>query len=275
MRNATSLGATGAGSPAELAAQVDTVISIVPNDDVATTVVHDATTGLLGSLREGGTHVSCSTISPQTSRALASAHADRGQRYVASPIFARPDGVESRTGTFVLSGDESAIEEVEPLLASTVSGTYRFGSDPGAANVVKLSGNFMIAAAIEAMGEALALAEGNGVSRTAVMGMLSETIFDCLIYRGYGQRVSERDHKAGGFSLDLGHKDVSLVQRAGRNVGVPMPVASLLQDRYLAALSKGRGDLDWSALGLTATEDAGIPVQGFIETARAGRVPDK
>lgn len=275
MQSATALGAEGAGSPAELATRVDTVISVVPNDDVITRVVHDPDTGLLGAMRDDGIHVSCSTISPQTSRALARAHAERGQRYVASPIFARPDGVESRTGTFVLSGDEGAVEEVEPLMARTVSGTYRFGADPGAANVVKLSGNFMIAAAIEAMGEALALAEGNGVSRTAVMGMLSETIFDCLIYRGYGQRVSERDHKAGGFSLDLGHKDVSLVQRAGRDVGVPMPVASLLQDRYLAALSRGRGDLDWSALGLSATEEAGIPVEEFIEAARAGRVPDK
>jgi len=79
-------------------------------------------------------------------------------------------------------------------------------------------------------------------------------------HEGYGQRVSERDHAPGGFSLELGHKDVALVLDTARRSRVPMPVGSVLQDRWLAALAKGRGELDWSAVGLSASEDSGAQV---------------
>ena len=162
-------------------------------------------------MQQGAAHVSCSTVSPQTARSLATDHKAAGVDYIAAPIFARPDGVASKTGTFMVSGSNEAVDRVLPLLKSTISTVYRFGEDPGAANVVKLCGNFLIASSIEAIGEALALAEGNGVDRVEVMNMLSETIFNCLIYKGYGKRISERDHSPGGFALELGLKDVRLV----------------------------------------------------------------
>ena len=126
------------------------------------------------------------------------------------------------------------------------------GEEVGAANVVKLGGNFLIASAIEAMAESLALAEANGVDRVAMMEMLNSTIFDCLIYKGYGQRVSERDHLPypdAHFALELGLKDVSLVSATAAASSTPMPLCSLLKDRYLSAQASGWGELDWSSIG--------------------------
>ena len=117
----------------------------------------------------------------------------------------------------------------------------------------------MIASAIESISEALALAENNGADREVVMDMLSSTIFDCLIYKGYGERVSQRLHmpRDTNFALELGLKDVDLVLDTARKSNTPMPLASLLQNRYIAAYNAGLGDMDWSALGLTVSHDAG------------------
>ena len=98
--------------------------------------------------------------------------------------------------------------------------------------------------------------------------MLSGSIFDCLIYKGYGQRVSERDHRPGGFSLELGLKDCTLVSEAAREADVPMPFLSVLLDRYTSSKAKGRADFDWSAIGLSVAEDAGIDVTADVERTR-------
>ncbi len=80
--------------------------------------------------------------------------------------------------------------------------------------------------------------------------------------------MSERDHRPGGFSLALGLKDVTLVSQAAREADVPMPFLSTLLDRYVAAKAKGRADFDWSAIGLSVSEDAGIDVSADVARTR-------
>merc|ERR1712232_442402 len=145
-------------------------------------------------------------------------------------------------------------------MGKTASLVQDFGEDAGSANVVKLGGNFLIASAIEAMDESSALAESYGVDREQFISLMSSTIFDCLIYKGYGHRVATRDHHPhvdAHFALDLGSKDVALVHAAAAESRCPMPVASLIRDRFVASQNLGRGKLDWSALALRASEDAG------------------
>jgi 3-hydroxyisobutyrate dehydrogenase-like beta-hydroxyacid dehydrogenase len=179
--------------------------------------------------------------------------------------------------TIPVSGNQEAVALIKPFLASTATAVYdTFGEDPGAANVVKLTGNFMIAAAIESMAEALAMAEANGVDREATYNLLTETLFNCLIYKGYGQRVCFRDHAPypdAHFALDLGRKDVNLVKETANLANVPMPIASLLADRFASAAAKGRGELDWSAIGMASSEDAGVDTSSF--EARCHRTDPK
>jgi len=264
---AVATGAVAASSPAELGSRCDIIVSMVPNDQVLRHVVHDARTGLLADGRAfGGIHIGCSTVHPDTSREMSKTHT-----YVGAPVFARADGVAQRAASLVVGGDAHAIGRSRPVLESMARGIHVFGdNDAGAGNVVKLCGNFMIAAAIESCAEACSLAEGNGLDRAAVMDMLTSTIFDCLIYKGYGMRTAHRQHIPGqplvgpGFQLDLGLKDVTLARDVATSVRTPMPLASLLQDRLLASQAKGRGAMDWSAVALMSSEEAGRDVSPWL-----------
>lgn len=250
---------------AEIASSCQIVFSMLPNDK--------AVQGISKTLLENGGkgkkvfHISCSTISPITSRNLAKEYEQAGNVFIASPVFARPDGIAKRQATWMVAGDSEGRAIATKLLASAGK-VIDYGPDPGASNVVKLCGNFLIASSIEAISESMALAEKHGVDRIAVMNMLSSSIFDCLIYKGYGHRVSARDHRPGGFSLALGLKDCTLVNEAAREVDVPMPFLSVLLDRYTSSKAKGRSDFDWSAIGLAVAEDAGIDISKDLERAR-------
>jgi 3-hydroxyisobutyrate dehydrogenase-like beta-hydroxyacid dehydrogenase len=214
--------------------------------------------GVVRALGKGGIHVSMSTISPETTRRLAHYHAQGGSVYVAAPVFGRPEAAAARRLWICTAGPEGSKERIKPLLHAMGQGVFDFGEDAGAANVVKLAGNFLIASAIEALGEALALAQKNGVDRAALADMLAKTLFAAPVYQGYGPTIAARRFMPAGFKLPLGLKDVDLVLSLASQSRTPMPIASLLHDRFIAALAKGRENLDWSAISIGAAEDAGL-----------------
>eukprot|EP00957_Ditylum_brightwellii_P210244 15364723-Ditylum_brightwellii.AAC.1 len=247
-----------ASSPEEVASSCDVLFTALPNDAILLSAVfgpskkEEDSGGIHNALRPSSIHVSCSTVSPTTSRIIASAHAKRSIGFVAAPIFARPDGLALGHATIPLSSSHPPLlAQIQPLLQRTATKVQPFEEkDAGAANVVKLAGNFLIASAIESMSEAFALVE----------------------QQGYGQRVATRDHAPypdAHFALELGKKDVDLVRAAAEEVGVKMPVAEVLGKRFEEALEiKGRGDLDWSAIGLSVSEDAGVGVEKYEEYCR-------
>ncbi|DAZ99216.1 TPA: hypothetical protein N0F65_008083 [Lagenidium giganteum] len=268
------VGAHAAMSADDVASKVSTIFSVLPNDEVLKAVVlgqqGSSGSGLLANMQPGTLHVSCSTISPETSRVLDQYHNDHGCSYVAAPIFARPDGMEAMQASFVISGSSpAAVKKATEWLKCTSACVYDFGhADAGAANAVKLCGNFLIASAIESMAEALSLVEANGVDRVQAMQFYSNTFLNSVIHKGYGQRVSERDHRPGGFALELGYKDQRLAHQMALQSQVPMPFLSVLIDRFLSERAKGRSDLDWSAIGLGVCESRGVDVSGAIKRSR-------
>ena len=155
------------------------------------------------------------------------------------------------------SGAANAKARAKPLLEAMGQAIHDFGDEPGAANVVKLSGNFLILSAVEAMAEALTLAEKSGIDRQALAGFLGQTIFNCPIYQNYGRILAAQTYEPAGFKLELGMKDVRLVRDAAESATVPMPLADLLHARLLTSLAKGRGQLDWTAIEMVSAEDAG------------------
>jgi 3-hydroxyisobutyrate dehydrogenase-like beta-hydroxyacid dehydrogenase len=124
---------------------------------------------------------------------------------------------------------------------------------------VKLTGNFMIAATIESLGEALALVGKAGIEPASFVDLLTSTLFPAPAYRTYGSLIAERKFQPAGFAAPLGHKDVRLLLAASEALHVPMPVASLLNDRFLRLLAQGGKKLDWSAISQLAAQDAGLP----------------
>lgn len=253
----TARGARLAATPADACAPAGMVLSIVA-DDAALEAVTLGPDGIAARLGQGGLHVSMSTVAPETSRRLAEAHAARGTLYLAAPVFGRPDAAAAGKLRVVWSGPEAAKQRFAPLVPAIGIGHYDFGEEPGGASVVKLAGNFLIMAAIEALAEALALAGKSGIDRKAVVDFLGETLFACPVYRGYGQQIAEERWSPAGFRLRLGLKDAKLALGAAEAVGVPLPIGSLVRDRFLASIAQGDGELDWSAMARRAAQDAGL-----------------
>jgi 3-hydroxyisobutyrate dehydrogenase-like beta-hydroxyacid dehydrogenase len=199
-----------------------------------------------------------STISVSLSENLARAHAAAGQRFVAAPVFGRPDMAAAAKLFIIAAGDPAAVEACQPLFDALGQKTFPIGTEPAAANLVKLSGNFLLAAAIEALGEAIALVGKAGIDRRAFVELLTSTLFPAPAYKTYGGLITENKFQPAGFAAPLGHKDIRLALAAAESLRVPMPLGSLLHDRFLRLLAQGGESLDWSAIGGLAAQDAGM-----------------
>ena len=239
----------------EVATRGGIVVSMVADDQALEAV---ATDELARALGPGGMHVSMSTVSPKINEKLAERHGSYGAALVAAPVFGRPEAAGARKLWICQSGPAAAKQRAKPVLDVLGQGVFDFGEPVGAANVVKLAGNFMLTAAIEGMAEVSALAERNGIPRAAVLNMLTSTLFNCPIYTGYAKRVIDADFQKVGFSLVLALKDMTLAQQTAASSRTPMPVLSLMCDRYLSQIAKGRGEFDASAVALGAADDAGL-----------------
>jgi 3-hydroxyisobutyrate dehydrogenase-like beta-hydroxyacid dehydrogenase len=234
----------------------DAVITMLSNDDVLEGVVFTPN-GVLQSLDERTIHISMSTISIAMSERLTAAHAGAGRRFVAAPVFGRPDVAVAGKLFIIAAGAPESVEACLPLFEAMGQKTLRVGAEPKAANLVKLSGNFFIASVIEALGEAMALTGKAGIDRHHYFEILSSTLFTGPLFTKYGALIAEQKFEPAGFAARLGEKDIRLTLAAAETLRVPMPLASLLHDRFLTLLAHGGEGLDWSALGQLAAQDAG------------------
>jgi 3-hydroxyisobutyrate dehydrogenase-like beta-hydroxyacid dehydrogenase len=250
-------GVSAVSRPADTVEPGGIAVSMVANDQALEEVVAGEG-GFGAALGEGGVHVSMSTVSPATARRLAEFHRRHGSAYVAAPVFGRPEAAAARKLWVCAAGAQPAKERVQPVLEALGQAVYDLGEEPAAANVVKLAGNFMILSAVEAMAEAFTLAQKNGVDKIAVAKLFGETLFACPIYKNYGRIVAAEAFEPAGFKLALGMKDINLVLDTAEVSGAPMPLASMLHDRLLAAFAKGRQESDWTAIALESIEDAGL-----------------
>ncbi|MDG5483070.1 NAD(P)-dependent oxidoreductase [Mycolicibacterium gadium] len=248
-------GARAARTVAE-ACGGDVVITMLAND-VAVETVTFGEEGILATLSAGATHVSSSTISLALAERLTDAHAAAGQRFVAAPVFGRPEAAEAAKLFVVAAGEPAAVQALSPIFDAIGQRTFVVAEQPTAANLVKLSGNFLIASVIESLAESMALVEKAGVDKQDYLEVLTSTLFDAPVYKTYGGLLAREEFEPAGFAASLGLKDVRLVLAAGESLEVPLPVASLIRDRFLTLLANGGAHLDWSALGKVASWEAG------------------
>lgn len=250
-------GAQEAKSPREAAAGARIVITMLA-DDAAVQAVVLGEDGLLAGLREGGIHLSMSTISVALSERLAEAHRAAGQQYVAAPVFGRPEAADKKQLWIVPGGDDAAIAECMPIFAALGQGTFPMGLAKQA-SLTKLIGNFMLIATIEALAESLALGEKGGIDPAKLVDLFAGTLFSSPVVKGYGPRIAATSFEPPGFTLTLGFKDASLALKAAEELRVPMPLGSLARDHLLSAIAQGRGGWDLAALATVVREAAGLP----------------
>ena len=235
----TALGARVATRVAD-ACRAEAIITMLANDDAVQSVVFDDG-GILASAVTGTVHISMSTIGVGLSARLAAAHAGATQRFIAAPVFGR-----------------TAVDECATLFTAMGQKLFYLGVEPPAANLVKLSGNFLIASVIESLGEAMALIGKAGIDQRIYLDLLTSTLFNVPLYKNYGGLIVERKFELAGFAAPLGLKDIGLTLAAAGELQVPMPVASLLHDRLLTLVARGGAALDWSAISSLSAADAGL-----------------
>ncbi len=234
------------------------VVTMLAHDAAAEEVVFGAE-GLLATLPKGAVHVSASTISVALSERLAAAHAAAGQLYLSAPVFGRPDVAAAGNLFVVAAGATAALDAAQPLLDAMGQKTFVVAQEPSRANLIKLSGNFLIACVIESLGEAMALVGKAGLDKTQYLELLTTTLFGAPVYKNYGRLLAEPGDAPVGFAAPLGLKDIKLALAAAEALEVPLPLASLLRDRFLTLLATGGADQDWSAIGRLAARDSGQP----------------
>jgi len=237
------------------ACQGEVVITMLA-DDVAVADTVFGESGLIANLPRGAIHISMSTISVALSGRLAQAHREAGQRYVAATVMGRPDMAAAGKLFIIAGGDPATVDICEPLFSALGQKTSRVGPDPTAANLVKLTGNFLQAAVIEALGEAVALVGKAGIDRRAYVELLTSTVFTAPAYKIFGPLIAAGTFEPAAFAAPLGYKDIRLALAAAESLRVPMPLASLLHDRFVRLFAQGGDHLDWSAIGGLATQDA-------------------
>ena len=249
-------GASHAATPAQ-AAGGEAVITMLADDAAVEAVVFGAD-GILEALPAGATHLSMSTISVALAERLARAHAEKGQHFVSAPVFGRPDAAAARKLFIVAAGPRDVIASLQPVFDALGQRTFVMSEHAPNANVVKLSGNFLIMSVIEALGEALALVDKAGIDQEKYLDLLVSTLFGAPVYKTYGGLISEENFDPPGFKAVLGYKDIRLARDAAQALEVKMPLADLIAERFATLIEAGGGDLDWSALGLLAKREAGI-----------------
>ncbi|OBG86800.1 6-phosphogluconate dehydrogenase [Mycobacterium sp. E136] len=248
-------GATPAASVAD-ACHGEYVVTMLA-DDGAVEAVLLSDDGIVSALSPGATHISCSTISAALTDRLADAHAAAGQRFVSAPVFGRPEAAAAAKLFVIAAGDATAVTDAGPVFDAIGQRTFVVSETPRAATLIKLSGNFLIATVIEALSEAMALVVKGGVTKPDYLEILTSTLFDAPVYRTYGGLMARGEFEPAGFAATLGLKDVRLALAAGEELRVPLPIASLVRDKFLTLIARGGGELDWSALSTVADWESG------------------
>ena len=252
-----SLGAKVADTASEAAVGVDALITMMADDRAVQDVIFEPGRAI-ESLPERAVHISMSTISVDLSRRLAKSHAEKRQTYIAAPVFGRPDAAAAGKLFIVSAGPSESIEKCRSLFAAMGQKTFIINEDAPAANLIKLSGNFLTTTVIESLAEGFALMRKAGIDPQKFLEVLTESMFSAPVYKTYGGIIALETFEPVGFKLPLGFKDNRLLLAAAEEASVPMPMASLMHDRFVAALAQGLENADWSAIARVAYKNAGL-----------------
>jgi len=262
-----SRGAQVAATPAAAGAAAPVVFTMLGGDPSVESVVLGAdgqTSGLLAGLAPGGIHVGLSTISPQLAERLTAAHAAAGSIYLACPVFGRPEAAAARQLWLVAGGPQAAFQRLEPQLGRLGRGLTYLGDSAAQAHLLKVAGNFLIAAAMEALAESFALVERGGLAPTLFLETVNQAVFRSPLYAAYGGRMASGTHEPAAFALHWGLKDVNLVRAAAAHLATPLPLGELLHTHLRAALERGWQERDWTAFGEIVREAAGLPARPLL-----------
>jgi len=248
-------GAQAASTPAEAANDCEILITMLSDDNALEKIIF-APGNCINSLCEGAIHISMSTISVSLSKRLAEIHNAKRQHYIAAPVFGQPELAEAAKLFIIAGGSPEKIKFCQPLFDAIGQKTIISGEQPYTANVIKLAGNFLIMAAIESMAESMAFVRKFGLDGQTFTDFIASSVMKSPVYQTYGNLIVSEEFQNAGFKLHLGFKDNRLLIAGSEEAAVPMPLASLLHDRFVAAIAQGLSDCDWAAIARISEQSA-------------------
>jgi 3-hydroxyisobutyrate dehydrogenase-like beta-hydroxyacid dehydrogenase len=237
-------GAQAARTVAAAVAQGDCVMTSL-FDDAAYDEVVFGPAGVLQSQRAASLHISLSTIGVAPSERLTAEHAQRGQLYVAAPVFGRPNVAEDGRLWIVAAGKDDAIAQARPLLEPLSRGISVVGNEPRQAHALKLGGNFLISAMIHSLSEAFVFAESQGIAPEVFLEAVNSALFQSPFYAAYG-KVMLHPPKNAGASIGLGAKDTRLLREAAWSRQTRVSLADTLAEIFAQAKEAGLDSEDWA-----------------------------
>jgi 3-hydroxyisobutyrate dehydrogenase-like beta-hydroxyacid dehydrogenase len=240
-------------TPAQ-ALQADMALTMLADDDAIRHVLLD--TQSLHEARAGLVHVVASTISVAFAHELVALHRAANVAYVAAPVLGRPDVAARGELNVLAAGAPAALEKVRPALEVISKQIWDMGDAPPTAYAAKIACNMMITMAIEAMAEAVALTETNGLARERFFELILGTLFDSRPYRTYSANIVRNEYRPG-FKASLGLKDLRLATEAAAQAGRSLPMLAAVHGRMTEAIEAGMGDRDWSAMAALSVEPRG------------------
>lgn len=242
-------GASFLENPSDAFKKASIVFSMLANDEA----LIEVTESLLKNAKKGCIHVSLSTVAPDTIKKLAEQHKMKDATLISAPVFGRPEVAEKQELWICTAGQEEAKEKIRPFLLMIGKKLYDFGPLPESANLVKVSGNFMILSTIQAISETFAALKQNGIDPEQFLSLMTDSLFPSPVYKTYGKIISDQKFIPAGFKMTLGLKDLNLFLATAKNLDLPL--ANVLKERFLTGIGKGQGDLDWSAISLLSEEN--------------------
>ena len=239
-------GAAAAGSPREVAAQSDVVVSSLM-DDASVLDVVQGEDGILAGMGEGGVHVCTATISPDGAAELERLHAAAGTRYVAAPVGGRPDAAAAGKLISFVAGPQDALDLAEPVIDSYSVRVMPVGDSAPTANAVKVLTNYMGMVQLSMMGEMYAFAEKMGVN-SMIVEMILHMMYGAGPMKEYATRIRTRDFEESGFDMTAALKDAMIFEKAFDDANVAPATMLPAKDKIRMAIANGLGGRDWAAM---------------------------
>ncbi|KAB2310977.1 NAD(P)-dependent oxidoreductase [Betaproteobacteria bacterium SCN2] len=240
-------GATGKGTPAEVAASADITITMVANTaDVEQVVLGER--GLMHGARPGSIIVDMSTIAPSAARSIAEQLAARDIHMLDAPVSGGQAGAQQGTLSIMVGGEAEIFARVRPLFEVLGRNIVHVGSH-GAGQVVKACNQIVVSLTMEGVAEAILLARNNGVDPARMREALMGGYANSKILEVHGQRMLEGNYKAG-FKVKLHHKDMGIVMDNAHENRTPLPGAELVARQIASLMAAGESELDSSAIML-------------------------
>jgi len=255
-------GATVADSIAELASEVDVILSSLTNDDAVKSVYTDPQ-GVFANVRRGSAIIEMSTVLPATSRELFDLSREAGVKCLDSPVSGSTPSATEGTLTLFCGGDEELFQAAQPIFSSIASQYFYLGGS-GSGTAMKLVANTLLGVGMQAIAESIALGQKEGLDRHRLLDVLSHTAVIAPAHLGKLSRADVRDYSAQ-FAIRLMNKDFGLVLETAAAAKVPMPATAAAFQMNVAQFSEGKEE-DFSAvitlmerLAQLETADASTP----------------